>query len=107
MLLAGTAVLWYVGIVWCNGDLAFTLLNVVLHGVPYLALVWQGRPAAATGAPVPRRGPWAGKYGWLAFLGLIGLFAYLEEELWDGLVWGEHAAVFSWFQALPDVSRAA
>ncbi|TPG72032.1 hypothetical protein [Hymenobacter nivis] len=107
LLLAGTAASWYAGIVWCNGDLAFTLLNVVSHGVPYLALVWQGRPASATGAPVPRRGPWAGKYGWLAFLGLIAAFAYLEEGLWDGLVWREHSAVFGWFQALPDVSRAA
>ncbi|OGX90476.1 hypothetical protein [Hymenobacter coccineus] len=107
LLLAGTAVSWYAGIVWCNGDLAFTLLNVVSHGVPYLALVWQGRPTSATVAAPPRRGPWAGKYGWLAFLGLIAVFAYLEEGLWDGLVWREHGPVFGWFQALPDVSRAA
>ncbi len=40
-------------------------------------------------------------------MGLIAGFAYLEEGLWDGLVWREHGAVFGWFQALPDVSRAA
>lgn len=35
LLLAGTAVSWYVGIVWCNGDLSFKLLNVArgtVHG---------------------------------------------------------------------------
>lgn len=106
LLLAGTAISWYAGIVWFNGDLAFTLLNVVSHGIPYLALVWQGRPASAATALVLRRGVWAGKYGLLIFLGLIAGFAYLEEGLWDGLVWREHASVFGWFQQLPTVSQA-
>lgn len=30
---------WYLGIVWFNSDLAFTLTNVVAHGIPYFALV--------------------------------------------------------------------
>jgi len=30
---------WYLGIVFFNSDLAFTLTNVVAHGVPYLSLV--------------------------------------------------------------------
>lgn len=99
LLLAGTAASWYAGIVLFNGDLAFTLLNVVAHGVPYLALVWSRRPAGATG-----RGWWAGRYGLALFLGAIGLFAFLEEGLWDGLVWHEHGTVFSWFQQLPAVA---
>ena len=28
------------GIVYFKGDLTFTLLNVVSHGIPYYALVW-------------------------------------------------------------------
>jgi hypothetical protein len=99
LLLAGTAATWYAGIVLFNGDLAFTLLNVVAHGVPYLALVWSRRPAGATG-----RGWWTGRYGLALFLGAIGLFAFLEEGLWDGLVWHEHGAVFGWFQQLPAVA---
>lgn len=99
LLLAGTAASWYAGIVLFNGDLAFTLLNVVAHGVPYLALVWSRRPAGATG-----RGWWAGRYGLALFLGAIGLFAFLEEGLWDGLVWHEHGAVFGWFRQLPAVA---
>ncbi|MGI4738695.1 MAG: hypothetical protein ACRYG7_26285 [Janthinobacterium lividum] len=99
LLLLGTAAGWFVGIVLCNGDLAFTLLNVVAHGVPYLALVWSRRPASAGG-----RGWWAGRWGLPLFLGAIMLFAFLEEGLWDGLVWREHSAVFGWFWHLPTVA---
>src|SRR5215813_7676974 len=39
-----TAVCWYVGIVGLNSDYAFTVTNVVTHGIPYLALVyWYAR----------------------------------------------------------------
>jgi hypothetical protein len=99
LLLAGTAVSWYAGIVLFNGDLAFTLLNVVAHGVPYLALVWSRRPVRTSG-----RGWWTGRYGLALFLGGIASFAFLEEGLWDGLVWREHGTVFSWFQHLPTVA---
>ena len=109
LLLAGTLVSWYVGIVLFNGDLAFTLLNVVSHGIPYLALVWAGgpKPAQAAPAPTPRRGAWAGRYGLAVFIGAVMLFAFLEEGLWDGLVWREHGAVFGWFQQLPAVASPA
>jgi hypothetical protein len=105
LLLGGTLVSWYAGIVWFNGDVAFTLLNVVSHGIPYLALVWSGGPSSPTTRP-PRRGAWAGPYGLLVFLGLIALFAFIEEGLWDGLVWREHSTVFGWFQQLPLMGNA-
>lgn len=40
LVLAGTALSWYTGIVVYDGDLIFTATNVVAHGVPYMALVW-------------------------------------------------------------------
>lgn len=39
------------------------------------------------------------------FLGVLGLLAYAEEGLWDGLVWREHASAFGWFQQLPAVEN--
>ena len=111
LLLTGTAASWLVGIVWFDADLVFTLLNVVAHGIPYMALVWAGRseagaPAAtaATAAPVPGQR----RAGWVAggFLSLIVGLAWLEEGLWDGLVWREHAALFGWFQGLPHLTHA-
>ena len=107
LLLGGTLVSWYAGIVWFNGDLAFTLLNVVSHGIPYLALVWNGGPSSPHAPKPPRRGAWAGRYGLAVFLGLVALFAFLEEGLWDGLVWREHGSVFTWFQQLPAVASPA
>ena len=77
---------------------------MVSHGIPYLALVWAGGPKPAR-APAPaRRGAWAGRYGLTVFLGAVVLFAFLEEGLWDGLVWREHGRVFGWFQQLPTVA---
>ncbi|GAA4052889.1 hypothetical protein GCM10022409_44800 [Hymenobacter glaciei] len=107
LLLVGTLVSWYAGIVLFNGDLAFTLLNVVSHGIPYLALVWAGGPKQPHTQAPARRGAWAGRYGLAVFLGAVGLLAFLEEGLWDGLVWREHGTVFSWFQQLPAVASPA
>ncbi|MFD2787106.1 hypothetical protein [Hymenobacter rubripertinctus] len=102
LLLLGTAASWYVGIVLFNGDLIFTLLNVVAHGIPYLALIWTtSQPAAAQ---FQGRTWWQGRYGVLLFLGVLFGLALLEEGLWDGLVWREHPAVFGWFAQLPAVS---
>ena len=42
--IATTAAVWFGGIVLTDSDAAFTATNVVLHGVPYIALVlWVGR----------------------------------------------------------------
>ena len=39
-----TALVWFGGIVWTDGDLHFSLTNVVAHGLPYFALVfWVDR----------------------------------------------------------------
>ncbi|KAB7732609.1 hypothetical protein F5984_01230 [Rudanella paleaurantiibacter] len=98
LLVAGTALSWYAGIVLFNGDVAFTMLNVVAHGIPYIALIWV--------TSRPSRGVWASllrSYGIVFFLGVLVVLAYLEEGLWDGLVWREHPSVFGMFGQLPPV----
>lgn len=40
LLMMSTGVNWYLGIVFFNSDIAFSLTNVVAHGVPYMALVF-------------------------------------------------------------------
>lgn len=95
LLLASTAFSWWTGIIALDSDLAFTAINVLAHGIPYLALVWlYGARKAAGGllfrpAFIP------------LFLLLPFLLAYLEEGLWDGLIWSEHSAVFPVFASLP------
>lgn len=110
LLVAGTLVSWYCGIVLFNGDLAFTLLNVVAHGIPYLALVWAAShpdaPKQANSLPHRRAAApwWTGRYGIIGFLAVLMGLAFLEEGVWDGLVWREHAPVFGWFHSLPAVT---
>lgn len=104
LLVAGTALSWYFGIVYFNGDLAFTLLNVVSHGIPYMALVWVYGRRRYYRETAPRtrllRNIFS-DYGIVLFIGIVALLAYLEEGLWDGLVWREHDSVFAWFNSLP------
>ncbi len=90
-----TAVAWFVGIVWTNGDVPFTLTNVVLHGVPYFALVALvcHRRWHRTGVGVLRPG-WFLGLGLLGFVGLLGTLALIESGLWDVLVWHDHPMFF-------------
>ena len=55
MVVLTTAVCWYAGIVAFNSDYAFTVTNVLIHGVPYMALVWwyaRGRASFRGNVPV-------------------------------------------------------
>lgn len=91
LLMALTALSWNVGIVWFDDGRVFTLTNVVLHGVPYMALVWLagGRELVARTFPAGRVLAWIA-----AFYGLLALLAVSEEALWDRLVWHEHEQLF-------------
>jgi hypothetical protein len=89
---------WYVGIVVFNSDYVFTLTNVLVHGIPYIAFVWvygrrhfHGR--AGWLGTVFRRGAWP------LYLAPLLLAAWFEEWAWDRSVWHEHGALF-WGPAL-------
>jgi hypothetical protein len=88
-----TAVCWYVGIVAYNSDYAFTVTNVVIHGVPYFALIYwysRRRMEQTDGRGVYRifaRGP-------LLFLASLWAIAYIEELFWDRGVWQDHSWLF-------------
>lgn len=113
LMLGGTAVSWLAGIVIFNNDLTFTAINVISHGVPYLALVWiYGRNQAEwQGGRTTHYFPWIGKLfqaRWLPlYLAALFLCAYLEEVLWDGLVWREHASVLFMANALHAVQSTS
>jgi hypothetical protein len=93
-----TAAAWFVGIVFTNGDLPFTFTNVVLHGVPYMALVALvcHRRWMQTGTGVLRRSLFSGR-GLLVFVGALWVFAWVEEGLWDVLMWNAHPMFFGTF----------
>lgn len=100
-ILAGTVLSWYVGIVHFNSDLAFTAINVVAHGVPYIALVWiYGRKKYKAGTHYESRWAWVFRPRYVAFfVASLLILAYFEEGLWNIWVWHdkEHAGLFTAF----------
>lgn len=92
MIMLGTYLSWYVGIITFQGDLIFTLLNVVAHGIPYMGLIWiHGEKKARSFS-----------FGWkgiMIFITLLLGLAYFEETLWDILVWKDHPDIFPFFTA--------
>lgn len=94
LLIVGTTALsWWLGIVYFDSDIAFTLTNVLPHGIPYLVLLWrtvsrqslESRGRLVSG--IVDAGP-------LIFLLLLVLTAIAEEALWDKGVWGDHPMFF-------------
>jgi len=88
LIMIGTYASWYVGIVMFQGDLIFTLLNVVAHGIPYMGLVWVYGEKKASGT---FNFSWKGV---VIFAGVLLILAYFEEAIWDVFVWRDHEDLF-------------
>jgi hypothetical protein len=91
-IVLGTYLSWYAGIILFHGDLAFTLMNVVAHGIPYMGLIWL------YGAKKNSSGFSFGIKGVAIFVLTLLLLSYFEESLWDVLVWKDHVTVFPFFK---------
>jgi hypothetical protein len=106
-VICGTLLSWYFGIVYYNGDMAFTMLNVVSHGIPYMAIVWvYGQKAQRQ--PVKNNRFLRlvfSRHGVVVFIGVLIVLAFVEEGLWDVMVWKEHSQVFGGLSG-PDLSPA-
>lgn len=97
LVVATTALCWYVGIVVFNSDYAFTVTNVVIHGIPYFVIVYLGwqrsRPAAET------QSRWRPL---ILFIGAVWALAFVEELLWDRGVWNDRGHLFGDRWRLPN-----
>lgn len=105
-ILYGTALAWYAGIVYFNSDIAFSLLNIICHGIPYMALVWiHGKKKNGTSSSSFLKRIY-GQFSILFFILPLLIFAWLEEGFWDAFVWKEHGTTFPLLNLLrTDVSR--
>jgi hypothetical protein len=91
IVVATTAVCWYIGIVVFNSDYAFTVTNVIIHGVPYFALIYvYTRFRRETSGRVYQ----TLSHNWLIFLATLWAIAYIEELFWNRGVWHEHEWLF-------------
>lgn len=93
LLLAATWLAWFGGIVLAKSDLAFTVMNVALHGVPYFVLLRRYQRARGAEGGYGKLGA-ALRFGAPVFLLVLFTLALLEEFAWDRLVWHEHATFF-------------
>jgi hypothetical protein len=93
LIVITTAATWFAGIVAFDGDLEFTAANVLVHGVPYLVLLWAY--ARARASEVPRSLLASLVRGGLAvFVSACLLLAFVEEMMWDRLVWHDRPGLF-------------
>lgn len=93
VVVATTALVWWLGIVATNSDFEFTVTNVVIHGAPYFVLLWSyARERRAESPDSLGSHIVAGGVG--AFAGVLVLFAFAEEMLWDRLIWHDRPWLF-------------
>jgi hypothetical protein len=102
ILVIGTMVNWYFGIIYFNSDITFTIFNVACHGIPYMALVWvYGNKRAAKKPVFAKKVSWLFSYkGAIVFLFTLFFCAYIEELFWDVAVWKEGRAIFAPFKQM-------
>lgn len=94
VLVVGTTWLcWWLGIIVFDGDFAFTVTNVLIHGIPYFALTYRYGRARGRRTPASVLGRLM-RYGVPCFAALVVVAAFLEEALWDRYVWHERAWLF-------------
>lgn len=91
IIVATTAICWYVGIVFFNSDYAFTVTNVIIHGVPYFALIWFYAKSRRETTGTTYR---TLTQHWIIFLATLWAFAYVEELFWNRGVWHEKQWLF-------------
>jgi hypothetical protein len=93
LVIATTWLAWFGGIVLLDSDYAFTVTNVLVHGIPYLALVWvygRSRYGDAGGIVARAFRPRAAAL----YLAPLLALAWLEEWGWDRLLWHERPSLF-------------
>ena len=97
LVVVTTALCWGIGIVATNSDWAFTVTNVLIHGVPYMAIVWiyGHRDALRPRAVAWQRWMFGAARGAAAFVLSLVALAYLEEWAWDRMVWHGETGLFA------------
>lgn len=89
-IVLGTYLSWYFGIIYFDNDLIFTFLNVVSHGIPYIALIYLNEIRGKSVSELTWRSAFKTGFGVVFFILVIIGFAFFEELSWEKLVWKDH-----------------
>jgi len=91
-----TYLLWWLGIVAMDQDWAFTVTNVLPHGIPYVVLIaaYSRRRYGDPEAPRASFATYLVRSGFVLAYGFLVALALVEEGFWDRLVWHDHEAIF-------------
>jgi len=91
---------WYLGIIFFNSDLVFTITNIVAHGVPYMALVFfyveKKRETKISKVPF-----FENFYRVTFMLLAVLLLAFGEEYLWDMALYHDNVNFFGSILSYP------
>lgn len=99
-----TAGNWYIGIVYFNADLVFSVTNVVAHGIPYIALIiyYNEKKKSIETNTIANR---ITLPKWLKtaaiVLGVTTGIAFLEEYFWDMWFFRDRPEFFSSILSYP------
>jgi hypothetical protein len=88
-IVVGTMLSWYFGIVYFNNDLVFTVLNIVSHGIPYMALIYFNEIEKKTKEDLGILNMLKHYKGIFIFVVILFIIAFSEEFLWEIFVWNE------------------
>jgi hypothetical protein len=86
LVVLSTWACWWTGTIWLDSDFAFTVTNVLIHGIPYMVLTYRYGRARSDRAQRPVLTVLLSG-GAITFAASVVLVATLEEALWDRLVW--------------------
>jgi hypothetical protein len=92
-ILTGTILSWYFGIVYFNNDLIFTLLNVISHGIPYIALVYLNEIEKKSSTELGFLVLFKNYKGLFFFILILLIIAFSEEFIWEILIWNEQFSI--------------
>lgn len=90
LVIVGTFLSWYFGIVYFNNDLIFTFLNVVSHGIPYIGLIYLNEIRNRKTYELKDLSFFKTGFGAAAFVATLLAIAFSEEFLWEVFVWREN-----------------
>jgi len=89
LLIIGTYLSWYLGIVYFNNELIFTAFNVISHGIPYMALIFFKEVSTAKNEHGKLQ-KYLNKQTLLTFMIFLLVIAFIEEYIWEVTVWEEN-----------------